>query len=510
MNPRGAQGTLPADIAPDSTPEAATPALPLRRRIRNRLAIDEREQLVRLAQTLPGQMLIALVATGTVSNFFPWWESLFLVGCALIAARASKLRTPLVLVATWAAAYLEIATEESGLLENLRVVIEQEALGEFPPLLPASCCLVLVFAAGWGALEFVRHNPKSYFARHPFLSLLAVLMLLTALSSTSLTHGLPRLWLWSMLVVFVPYLWFFPYAVMDQRMLPQASPLERLAVLRPFWAPSYIPFGKGAGYLRKTLFKTPDELAVSQLKAVKLLLWAYVLYGLRAALTWLFMDELGMPYVDEAVGAYLKGEAYPLIVGWGALVLSTTRYGLLVAYWAHTFVGLARLAGYRLPRGSWRPLESRTLMEYFNRFHYYFKELLVDLFFIPTFFTAFRKHPRLRMFFATFMAAGVGNAMWHFIRDFYLFSTVGVWASVEGFTSYLFYCVVLASALGLSQVRASMGVRPPESFLGRLYAFCFVWGFVVSLHVFSIESRDYTLTERLNFMASLFGASGWM
>ena len=34
-------------------------------------------------------------------------------------------------------------------------------------------------------------------------------------------------------------------------------------------------------------------------------------------------------------------------------------------------------------------------MDYFNRFHYYFKELLVDFFFIPTFFKMFRNHPRL-------------------------------------------------------------------------------------------------------------------
>jgi hypothetical protein len=77
-------------------------------------------------------------------------------------------------------------------------------------------------------------------------------------------------------------------------------------------------------------------------------------------------------------------------------------------------------------------------MDYFNRFHYYFKELLVDFFFIPTFFKMFRNYPRLRMFFATFMAAGVGNAIWHFSRDINLVATVGPAASLETYTSYAF------------------------------------------------------------------------
>ena len=58
-----------------------------------------------------------------------------------------------------------------------------------------------------------------------------------------------------------------------------------------------------------------------------------------------------------------------------------------------------------------------------------------------------------------------------------------------------------------SQVRASMGVKPSATFFGRLHSFLFVWSFVVCLHVFSDESRNHTLGERLSFLASLFGVS---
>jgi hypothetical protein len=320
-------------------------------------------------------------------------------------------------------------------------------------------------------------------------------------------QGLPRVMLWTGVFVLAPYVWFLPYAIVDVRSRGPDSLLLQLAVQRPFWSPTYLPFGKGAAFLRKHLSQKPRELAITQLKAIKLLLWANAPFVMRAGLNWMFEVQMQIPTVEQALDAFLGGHPYPWAIGWIALILSTTKYCLNIASWAHLFIGIARLAGYRLPRGSWRPLESRTLMDYFNRFHYYFKELLVDFFFIPTFFKMFRNYPRLRMFFATFMAAGVGNALWHFSRDINLVATVGPAASLETYTSYAFYCIVLATGVGLSQVRASLGIRPSSTPIGRLYSFFFIWSFVVCMHVFSDESRNHTLGERASFLASLFGVS---
>ena len=111
------------------------------------------------------------------------------------------------------------------------------------------------------------------------------------------------------------------------------------------------------------------------------------------------------------------------------------------------------------------------------------------------------------MFFATFMAAGVGNALYHFTRDIDLVATLGLATALETYTSYAFYCIVLATGVSLSQVRVSMGIRPSPTLIGRLYSFLFVWSFVVCMHIFSDESRNHTLSERLSFLASLFGVS---
>ncbi|MGN6702720.1 MAG: hypothetical protein ACTHKB_07140, partial [Burkholderiaceae bacterium] len=319
--------------------------------------------------------------------------------------------------------------------------------------------------------------------------------------------GAWRAVLWSVLIVYSIYIWFLAYAIVDQRSQKPASRTFQFAVLHPFWiASTTIPYGKGAAFLRKALPKTPRDLAVTQIKGVKLLIWANMLWGISLLLAWVLEGRLNIPTVDMAINAYLRHQAFPILVGWAAVIWSTAKFMLMAARWGHVFIGVARLAGFRLPRSVWRPLESRTLMDYFNRFYYYFKELLVDFFFIPTFFAVFRDHPRLRMFFATFMAAGIGNAIWHFLKDIQVVAPMGLAGAFMSYTSYFFYCVVLATGLGISQIRAQMGIKPSPTFLGRLYSFAFVWSFVVCLHVFSDESRNHTLVERLSFMASLFGA----
>jgi hypothetical protein len=473
--------------------------------LRTFLAIDERDALIRLAQTATGKLLIFVAAVLTATTFLPWWESAWVVSAAMAAASLPNLRTPILFTATWVAAFLEMGLSQNHILLDIGVVLQQENVTRWSATVLASSSLLIVMFAAWLALCTARRHPQSFLARRPLVTLLLLEVVLCGLSASPVTHGLLRAMLWALLVVLTPYVWFLPFAIMDQRSREPSPPLLQMALLRPFWSPAYLPFGKGSALLRKTLSKTPLDLTITQLKAIKLLVWSNVLFGMQTALTWVGEQLLSIPSLQEAIDAFLNGHAHPIYRSWLALILEVVTYSLNIALWAALFIGIARLAGYRLPRGSWRPLQSRTLMDYFNRFHYYFKELLVDLFFMPTFFTMFKRHPRLRMFFATFMAAGVGNAIWHFFYEIRLVATLGLANALETFSSYAFYCVVLATGIGLSQVRANRGIRPSSTPLGRVTSFLFVWSFVVFLHVFGDESRNHTLTERGRFLASLFG-----
>jgi hypothetical protein len=470
-------------------------------------AIDGREPWIALAQTPAGQLLIFIVAVLAVAPHFDTVPALLAVAGAMAAVQWPERRMPILLAATWTSIVLGTALGEVDTVDNIRAVLQQEHLPQSHALALALGFLGLFFMIGLALLRQVGQQPQSAFAKRPFLSLLAIETLLCGIGSFGLLHGWPRALVWSAVFVYTPYLWFLPFAVADLRSRTPAPIGMQMAALRPFWSPAYLPFGKGTSFLRKHLSKTPRELAVTQLKGVKLLLWANLLFLLRSLLLAVFSDGLGVPDPHDAIDALLAGHPYPVAMGWAALALSTAGYALQVAVWAHLFIGIARLAGYRLPRGSWRPLEARTLMDYFNRFHYYFKELLVDLFFMPTFFRMFRDHPRLRMFVATFMAAGVGNALWHFSRNILAVATEGVAGAFASYTSYLCYATVLAVGVALSQVRASRGIAPSMRLPARLWSFAFIWSFVICIHVFGDGTRVHTLHQRWKFMVSLFGTS---
>lgn len=491
---------------PMSDPAAGlAPRPPSLRPWRELWAIDQDPRWIALAQTRRGKLalLLAFAAAAALAGV-----SLPYVAIAAAFAWWPAWRQAIVL----GAAGLALARSSGVWLQVIAPVVAQEGVAATTAKAAIFASLGAYFLLAWGALLLVRRHPTLWLARRPVLAQLAAAALLCALASLPMLHGLPRVLAWSFLGVFTAYLWYFAYAVQDQRSR-HAGPLPfQMGILHPFWRSSVgaftpTPFGKGAAFLRKHQAKTAQELAVTQLKALKLLAWTLVLIALRRTLVELLEVRLGIPPTALVYAAYLGGEPLPVASSWASLVWATLGGTLNLAIWGHKIIAVARLAGFRLPRNTWRPLESRTLAEFWNRYYYYFKELLVEFFFFPTFLRMFRNHPRLRVFFATFVAAGVGNALYHFIRDIGHVASMGWQAASVGFSSYLFYCVLLATGIGISQARVTAGHKPPASFLGSLRAVLCVWTFFVCLQVFGDETRLFPLGDRLAFFISLFGIS---
>ncbi|RJG03893.1 hypothetical protein D3878_21755 [Noviherbaspirillum sedimenti] len=468
------------------------------RQLRDLWAIDQRERVVRLAQSAIGKVVLvglcaAMARLAGVGVLFVLLAAAF--------AYLPKWRNWIVL----AGAVTAVVRNPKAELAGTGAILLQEGLqAALAPTLGAAA-LIVYFACACGALALVRRNKTLFLARRPVVSLLGVTALLCGLASAPLLHGLPRAALWAFLTVFTAYIWFFAYALMDQRSREPGPLLFQVGILHPFWGSSATPLGKGAAFLRKHQSKSAEELAVTQLKGLKLLAWALLLILVNKVLVELFEVRLGIPRPELAYAAFMKGAPLPIWSNWASLVWATFGGTLTLAIWGHKIIAVARLAGYRLPRNTWRPLESRTLAEFWNRYYYYFKELLVEFFFFPTFLRVFRKHPRLRVFFATFMAAGVGNAIYHFIGDIEAVAIMGLWPAAESYASYLFYCVVLATGIGISQARMSAGRKPSPTFMGSLWSVLCVWSFFVCLHVFGDGTRILSLRDRFSFFASLFG-----
>lgn len=384
---------------------------------------------------------------------------------------------------------------------------------ELSPAAAQALVLAVLIAYGvwaWAVLRWTRAHPGFVLARRPVLGQGLLALMLAALASVPGCPAGLRLALWLLLCIWTTQMWILAYALQDQRSRAAGPLALQLGWLHPFWRAaagslSPTPLGKGAAFLRRHQASDAAQLAVTQLKALKLLVWAWVLGGLNQGLLAL-AQRLGIATVEQAYAAYLVGQPQTVALNWASLTVDAASATLVLAALGHKIIAVARLAGFRLPRNTWRPLQARTLADFWNRYYYYFKELLVDFFFFPTFLKMFRQHPRLRVFFATFMAAGVGNALYHFLRDIHLVASLGWQEAVIGYASNLFYCTVLALGIAVSQARLTAGRELSEGWAARLWSMLCIWGFFVVLRVFAEESRTLGFADRWSFFLKLFGA----
>jgi hypothetical protein len=188
---------------------------------------------------------------------------------------------------------------------------------------------------------------------------------------------------------------------------------------------------------------------------------------------------------------------------WESQILFFFEVTLNFAVLGHRIIAGCRMAGFNALRNSYRPLSSKTISEFFNRFYYYFKELLVDFFFYPTFLRYWKGHKKLRMIFATFASIAFGNSFFHLVRDWHFFQETGLWKGLVNYQVLFFYNVVLATAVSVSQLR-KRGPRARGFIRGQFLPAIGVILFYCVLSVFGDEDRLYPLAVHFKYLASLF------
>jgi len=367
----------------------------------------------------------------------------------------------------------------------------------------------------------VRHK-NSLLARRPvfFLFLVYAAMLLSACAATSASI---RIWLWCFTILLGGYFWALCYSFTDRNAKDRGGFLLQLGTYHPFWigmVPTTMPFAKGAAYLRNIEAKSAKELAVTQLKGLKLLLWALVLAALLDVFVYVVHGEHGvlsgalhipfhfaLPRFSNALGSSPAGAPYPWYVCWASVMADFARVALDLSVMGHLIIACCRMAGFRAVRNTWRPLRSRGIADFWNRYGFYFKELLVDFFFFPAYLRYFKRHPRLRLLAATFAAAGLGNAIYHFMRRLEPVAEVGLWQAVVGFQSYAFYTLLLSAGIGFSQLREirRKGSGTKTWFRTRVLTPGSVLLFYCLLHVFDETAVAHPLSERFVFLMNMFG-----
>jgi hypothetical protein len=183
---------------------------------------------------------------------------------------------------------------------------------------------------------------------------------------------------------------------------------------------------------------------------------------------------------------------------------------LEVAAQGHGMIGLLRLFGFNVFRNTYKPLLAETIIDFWSRFYYYFKELMFEIFFFPTYLRHFRAFPKLRIFAAVFAAAFVGNTYYHIIQA--KNALVGErFESLEHLVGpRLVYCFFLALGIYVSMLRQQGHGEKRETAPGglenlvRFRRIAGVWTFFALIQLWTVRS-NLSLGERAGFFFSLLG-----
>jgi len=293
---------------------------------------------------------------------------------------------------------------------------------------------------------------------------------------------------------------------------------DHLFTLLPVYGGSETPYGKGIDFLSKFEAKDTESLAKSQLAGIKLLLlgviWRYSLklmhalvYGPATVLTAkLGGNSLQIPTLADL--ASMGGNA-PLLNSWLSIYFELFAQVLHHAAHGLGVVGVLRLFGFNIFRNTYKPLLAESIVEFWNRYYYYFKELLVNFFFMPTFMQLSRtmkNQPRLRLFTAVFAAAFIGNMYYHIIEQGGSMAFGNVCETIYSLRSRFFYCFLLTMGIYISMLREQKRVGQNQAATGfTRYSRIFgVWTFFAMIYIWNADGNS-TFAERTQFFLHLFG-----
>lgn len=234
-----------------------------------------------------------------------------------------------------------------------------------------------------------------------------------------------------------------------------------------------------------------------------------ILYGESGnALTHMLSGyNLALPHLNEIVTGQAPASSFTT---WIAVYLELIWETLRPAIPGHKWVSLLRLFGFNVFRNTYKPLLAESIVDFWNRYYYYFKELLFDFFFFPTYLRYFRTWPKLRIFAAVFAAAFVGNMYYHFVQARIALAAGEVSQVWQGLSPRMIYCILLVLGIYFSMLRQRQrrGKSAQQDSLGarflKLRRIAGVWTFFSLIHIGNIRTSA-SASETIRFFLSLFG-----
>jgi hypothetical protein len=457
--------------------------------------LHESARLIGLAQRIPGRIAVWAVATGLL-----WWLDagiLMLAALPLVILFPARKRSILAFAALGIIFGLNVTPSILGSGSSA-------GINPFELITNATLMIVVLFAGFLLALNFRRW--PGVIRRYPVMTLHVLIWGLILLSNFPMLGVLIQL-------DFVAWRLSYMVLLASRGKIEGTTFRDHLFYLVPVFGGENTPFGKGLDYLTRHEAADSNAFARSQLAGIKLLIlaviWTFVLDFMNGVIFgkpdyWLTTWSLNLPTLTKMI--LVEGD-WPWYLGWLVIYLELITNVLTLAILGHVVVGCLRLLGFNVFRNTYKPLLSESVVEFWNRYYYYFKELLVEFFFYPTYLRARSVSPRIRMGLAVFAAAFVGNVYFHVLALPEIALNAGIYGFFDYWSSRVIYCFLLALGIWISMLRQQKARRAGAAAggLARLRRIAGVWTFYALIHVWMMRIDGSFNRERLDFMLSLLG-----
>jgi hypothetical protein len=456
----------------------------------------------------------------------------YLIPLLLLLSLFPRYRYPLVLIGTLASALLGLTLFNSQRDASLPAYLGLGHAWDMFILLGVIFALSILFyrLALAGRFGFLR----GFSALAPVALLLATGLVLSYVPMLPVYKAAG----WALFFVWSKYVWFQAYSIHEARLQEHSPTMRQLAVYQPYWYPSMLPLHKGASFLGRIECRDAESLAVCQLKALKLIMWAAVLNVVLVLAKGFFYGEgldvsksFLIQWQAGGLGLFFNGEylatlwqrdviawfaplditltnmaqgAEPPVAG-GAMAASIfylMMYVCNLAVNSHVGIAVLRMSGFYALRNVYRPFEAKSIADFFGRYNYYYRELLVTIFFYPTFFQCFKKHPRLRQFFAIFAAAAIGNTLFHLFYRFEYIVQVGIFEAALSFHTFAVYGVILTVGIFMSHLNK---VKPRNPSIWKKGWTLFVILVFYSIATIFADEGYHSIGVNIQFLLAVFG-----
>ena len=503
---------LPATQFEESNPSNVAPTFGVVARKNPFRLIPKFEESTRVQQffsTMVGQAALAFWASAILFclSYPGWW----MVGPAILlmnSKRVQRYRLLLVLSLIWP--FINDVSGIQAMQQNLQWI----SIARTDLLLPYQMNMAGL-AMALGFLFVSRAAAKSKEFKPILLRVHGAIFLATFLCTAALLRE--TFWCWVVVLLWARYFWYFNYSLRSLQEGNALSPWQDLATFRPIWvqgawSAGILPSGKAARALDRFSYKDEVGRITTQIKGLKLIVWALILYGLREIMLQ-SVEPSGVlsfiPSFDSLLTLEQLQAHPPWYINWLAILWNFIVHDLLdLAFYGHMIVGVARLFGFMMPRQMCRPVGSTNLVDFYNRYLYYFKEILNDFFFMPMF-LYLRKMPLAkRMAISTFFTICLGNVFYHLLYRpvFSVFVMRPLPQALAFVAPYFFvYFVVLALGLTVSQLRRLKGQNQNQKSWHRVFAQFNTVLFFILLSVFNLNHMRASIVDNFHFFLGLFG-----